>query len=98
MPIALLSVSDKSGLVEFARTLALLGWTLVASGGTAKTLRAAGLVVTDVAELTQAPEMLSGRVKTLHPKIHGALLGLRDKKEHTDAMKEHGITPIDGES
>ena len=74
MPIALCSVSDKNGLAEFAGSLAQLGWEFVASGGTAAALRQAGLVVTDVAEVTNAPEMLGGRVKTLHPAIHGGIL------------------------
>src|SRR5213595_1959726 len=92
---ALLSVSDKSGLIEFARALAGHGIDLVSTGGTAKAIAAAGLKVTDVSELTGFPEMMDGRVKTLHPKVHGGLLAIRDNKEHTDAMKAHGIAPID---
>ena len=97
MPIrlALLSVSDKSGLVEFARGLAGQGVTLLASGGTAKALREAGLAVKEISEHTGFPEMLDGRVKTLHPKIHGGLLGLRDDPEHVKTMEAHGIAPID---
>jgi phosphoribosylaminoimidazolecarboxamide formyltransferase/IMP cyclohydrolase len=92
---ALLSVSDKSGLIEFARTLAGHGVDLVSTGGTAKAIAAAGLKVTDVSELTGFPEMMDGRVKTLHPKVHGGLLAIRDNPQHTDAMKAHGIAPID---
>jgi phosphoribosylaminoimidazolecarboxamide formyltransferase/IMP cyclohydrolase len=92
---ALLSVSDKSGLVEFAQGLAKHGIQLVSTGGTAKALRDAGLRVADVSELTNFPEMMDGRVKTLHPIIHGGLLALRDKPEHTEAMRAHGIEGID---
>src|SRR5436305_4715337 len=92
---ALLSVSDKSGLIEFARALAGHGIALVSTGGTAKALKDAGLKVTDVAELTGFPEMMDGRVKTLHPKVHGGLLAIRDDKEHAAAMSAHGIAPID---
>src|SRR6202521_5945307 len=92
---ALLSVSDKSGLIEFARALAGHGIDLVSTGGTAKAIAAAGLKVTDVSELTGFPEMMDGRVKTLHPKVHGGLLAIRDNAEHAQAMKSHGIAPID---
>jgi phosphoribosylaminoimidazolecarboxamide formyltransferase / IMP cyclohydrolase len=92
---ALLSVSDKTGLVDLARALAARGVTLVSTGGTAGALREAGLDVTDVAEVTGFPEMLDGRVKTLHPAIHGGLLGLRDDERHRAAMAEAGIAPID---
>ena len=92
---ALLSVSDKSGLTEFARNLAGYGIELVSTGGTAKALQEAGLKVTDVSALTGFPEMMDGRVKTLHPKVHGALLGVRGNEEHTAAMEKHGIKPID---
>ena len=92
---ALLSVSDKSGLIEFARALAGYGIDLVSTGGTAKAIAAAGLKVTDVSELTGFPEMMDGRVKTLHPKVHGGLLAIRDNAEHDQAMKSHGIAPID---
>ena len=92
---ALLSVSDKSGLVEFARALAGHGVDLVSTGGTARAIAAAGLKVTDVSELTGFPEMMDGRVKTLHPKVHGGLLAIRDNAEHAQAMKSHGIAPID---
>ena len=95
MPTALLSVSDKTGLVDFARGLIGLGWTVVSTGGTAKALRAAGLVVSDVSELTRFPEMLDGRVKTLHPAVHAALLARRDHPGHVEALKAHGIAPID---
>src|SRR5476651_2144612 len=92
---ALLSVSDKTGLIEFARALAAHGIDLVSTGGTAKAIAAAGLKVRDVSELTGFPEMMDGRVKTLHPKIHGGLLAIRDNAEHLAAMKQHGIAPID---
>src|SRR5690242_12339624 len=92
---ALLSVSDKSGLTEFARTLSGHGVELVSTGGTAKALLDAGLKVTDVAALTGFPEMMDGRVKTLHPKVHGGLLAMRANKEHAAAMEQHGIKPID---
>jgi len=92
---ALLSVSDKSGLIEFARALATHGIDLISTGGTAKAIAAAGLKVRDVSELTGFPEMMDGRVKTLHPKVHGGLLAIRDNAEHAQAMKDHGIAPID---
>jgi phosphoribosylaminoimidazolecarboxamide formyltransferase/IMP cyclohydrolase len=92
---ALLSVSDKSGLVDFARALAEHGVELVSTGGTAKALAAEGLKVIDVADLTGFPEMMDGRVKTLHPKVHGGLLAIRDDTHHTAAMQAHDIRPID---
>src|SRR6201747_407871 len=92
---ALLSVSDKTGLIEFARTLAGHGIDLVSTGGTAKAIAAAGLKATDVSDLTGFPEMMDGRVKTLHPKAHGGLLAIRGNAEHAQAMKDHGIAPID---
>lgn len=92
---ALLSVSDKSGLIEFARALVAHGIELVSTGGTAKAIAAAGLKVSDVSDLTGFPEMMDGRVKTLHPKVHGGLLAIRDNPEHAKAMKDHGIAPID---
>jgi phosphoribosylaminoimidazolecarboxamide formyltransferase/IMP cyclohydrolase len=92
---ALLSVSDKTGIVEFARGLAELKWELVSTGGTARVLRDAGLSVRDVSEITGFPEMMDGRVKTLHPAVHGALLARRDVPEHQAALAEHEITPID---
>ncbi len=92
---ALLSVSDKGGIVDFARGLAALGVELVSTGGTAKALRDAGLVVADVADLTGFPEMMDGRVKTLHPMVHGGLLAVRDNAQHQAAMADHGILPID---
>ena len=92
---ALLSTYDKTGLVDFANGLASAGWELISSGGTAATLRDAGLDVTDVAEVTEAPEMLDGRVKTLHPAIHGGILADRSKPEHMDTLDQRGITPID---
>jgi phosphoribosylaminoimidazolecarboxamide formyltransferase / IMP cyclohydrolase len=95
MPRALLSVYDKSHLTEFAAALVSLGWELVSTGGTARTLRAAGLDVQDVEALTSFPEMLDGRVKTLHPGVHGGLLARRDLPEHMQALAGHGIAPID---
>jgi phosphoribosylaminoimidazolecarboxamide formyltransferase/IMP cyclohydrolase len=92
---ALISVSDKNGIARFAKSLANFGVEIISTGGTAKTLREAGLVVTEVSEITEFPEMMDGRVKTLHPKIHGAFLALRDDEEHLSAMKTHGIEPID---
>src|SRR6202142_3448430 len=92
---ALLSVSDKTGLIEFAKGLAGQGVMLISTGGTAKALRDAGLAVSDVSEITNFPEMMDGRVKTLHPMVHGGLLSLRDKPDHADAMREHGIAGID---
>jgi phosphoribosylaminoimidazolecarboxamide formyltransferase / IMP cyclohydrolase len=92
---ALISVSDKTGVAEFAKALHALGVKLVSTGGTAKLLAGEGLPVTEVAELTGFPEMLDGRVKTLHPKVHGGLLGRRDLAEHVAAMKAHGIEAID---
>src|ERR1700759_5512060 len=91
---ALLSVSDKSGLIDFARALAEHNIELVSTGGTAKAIAGAGLKVRDVSELTGFPEMMDGRVKTLHPKVHGGLLAIRDNAEHAQAMKDHGIAPI----
>jgi phosphoribosylaminoimidazolecarboxamide formyltransferase/IMP cyclohydrolase len=95
MPRALLSVSDKSGLVDFARALAGRGWELVSTGGTARALREAGLAVADVSDVTRFPEMLDGRVKTLHPAVHGGLLARRDLPEHMAAIEAHAIAPID---
>ncbi|MGQ0715529.1 MAG: bifunctional phosphoribosylaminoimidazolecarboxamide formyltransferase/IMP cyclohydrolase [Gemmatimonadaceae bacterium] len=95
MPRALLSVSNKEGVLDFARGLASLGWELISTGGTARALREAGLAVTDVAKVTAFPEMLDGRVKTLHPNVHGALLARRDLPEHLHALEEQDIEPID---
>jgi len=92
---ALISVSDKSGLAEFAAALGGFGVEIISTGGTARSLREAGLTVTDVSEVTGFPEMMDGRVKTLHPKMHGAFLALRDNAEHVASMNEHGIVPID---
>src|SRR6476646_7854486 len=92
---ALVSVSDKEGIVEFARSLTEFGVSLISTGGTAKTLREAGVEVTDVSDVTGFPEMMDGRVKTLHPKIHGAFLALRDNDQHIASMKEHDIESID---
>ena len=92
---ALISVSDKTGLLDFARALADRGVDLLSTGGTAQALREAGLPVRDVADLTGFPEMMDGRVKTLHPKVHGGLLALRDNPDHKAAMDQHGIEAID---
>src|SRR5829696_4435245 len=92
---ALLSVSDKSGLVPFAKELAAAGVELISTGGTAKALRDAGLQVKDISEHTGFPEMLDGRVKTLHPKVHGGLLYIRGNAQHESAAQQHGITAID---
>ena len=92
---ALLSVSDKTGIVELARALDALGIQLISTGGTAKLLAAQGLPVPEVAEVTEFPEMLDGRVKTLHPKVHGALLGRPDLPDDAAAIREHGIVPFE---
>ena len=92
---ALISVSDKTGIVEFAKSLQRHGVEIISTGGTARTLRENGINVKDVSEETGFPEMMDGRVKTLHPKIHGAFLALRDDEEHQNAMKAHDIKPID---
>jgi phosphoribosylaminoimidazolecarboxamide formyltransferase/IMP cyclohydrolase len=92
---ALISVSDKTGILEFAQALHALGIKLLSTGGTAKLLADAGLPVTEVAELTGFPEMLDGRVKTLHPKVHGGLLARRDLPEHMAALQRHQIDTID---
>jgi phosphoribosylaminoimidazolecarboxamide formyltransferase/IMP cyclohydrolase len=94
MPTALHSVSDKTGLPEFAAALQKLGWDLVSTGGTATALRSSGLTVKDVSELTGFPEILDGRVKTLHPAVHAALLARRDRDDHMATIAEHGIQPI----
>src|ERR1700742_4367747 len=92
---ALLSVSDKTRLVDFAQALAKAGYDLISTGGTAKALRDAGLKVADISDVTGFPEMMDGRVKTLHPKVHGGFLALRDNPGHLASMKDHGIQPID---
>src|ERR1044071_9707855 len=92
---ALLSVSDKTGLVPFAQTLVAAGIELISTGGTAKALREAGLTVKDISEHTGFPEMLDGRVKPLHPKVHGGLLYIRGNATHEAAVKQHAISPID---
>eukprot|EP01136_Pigoraptor_vietnamica_P010836 Opistho-1_new@48970 len=92
---ALISVSDKTGIVEFAQALHGLGIRLISTGGTAKLLADQGLPVTEAAELTGFPEMLDGRVKTLHPMVHGGLLARRDLPEHMAALAKHGIQTID---
>jgi phosphoribosylaminoimidazolecarboxamide formyltransferase/IMP cyclohydrolase len=92
---ALISVSDKTGIVDFARELKKFGVDIISTGGTAKALRDSGIEVIDVSDVTGFPEMMDGRIKTLHPKIHGALLGQRGNPRHVEAMKERGIEPID---
>jgi phosphoribosylaminoimidazolecarboxamide formyltransferase/IMP cyclohydrolase len=92
---AIVSVSDKTGAVDFARGLAARGIQILSTGGTARSLREAGVPVVEVSAYTGFPEMLDGRVKTLHPKIHGGILGLRDRDDHVSKMEEHGIEPID---
>jgi phosphoribosylaminoimidazolecarboxamide formyltransferase / IMP cyclohydrolase len=92
---ALISVSDKTGIVDFARELSSFGVEIISTGGTAKTLRDAGITVRDVSEVTGFPEMMDGRVKTLHPRVHGGLLAVRDNPDHVTAMEQNGIAPID---
>jgi phosphoribosylaminoimidazolecarboxamide formyltransferase/IMP cyclohydrolase len=92
---AVLSVTDKTGLVEFGKGLQELHVDMLSTGGTAKALRDGGVKITEVSDYTGFPEMLDGRVKTLHPKIHGGILGIRDNQAHASIMKEHGIEPID---
>jgi phosphoribosylaminoimidazolecarboxamide formyltransferase/IMP cyclohydrolase len=91
----IISVSNKSGVMEFARELSKFGVEILSTGGTAKSLRETGLAVKDISEYTGFPEMLDGRVKTLHPKVHGGLLGRRANPEHVSKMKEYQIDPID---
>ncbi len=92
---ALVSVSDKTDLIPFARKLVGFGVNIISTGGTARALTEAGIKVTPIDEVTGFPEMMDGRVKTLHPKVHGGLLALRDKPDHAKAMNDHGITAID---
>ncbi len=92
---AIISVTDKSGVVEFAGSLAEFGVEILSTGGTARAIRQGGVAVKDISDYTGFPEIMDGRVKTLHPKIHGGLLGLRDDLEHSRMMKTHGILPID---
>src|SRR4029450_9130977 len=92
---ALISVSDKTGLVDFARELAARGVELLSTGGTAKALQAAGIPVKEIAEHTGFPEMMDGRLKTLHPKVHGGLLAIRGNAEHDASARTHGIAPMD---
>ncbi|HXF79215.1 MAG TPA: bifunctional phosphoribosylaminoimidazolecarboxamide formyltransferase/IMP cyclohydrolase, partial [Usitatibacter sp.] len=92
---ALLSVSDKDGIVDFARALLTHGVEILSTGGTAQLLRLHGVVVTEVGEYTGFPEMMDGRVKTLHPKVHGGILARRDRPDHVRSMEAHDIPPID---
>src|SRR5215218_5367568 len=95
MPRALLSVSDKTGIVDLGRGLIARGFELMSTGGTARALTEAGLAVTNVSDVTGFPEMMDGRVKTLHPKVHGGILARRDQQEDLDAAAAHGIGLID---
>ncbi|RKX62974.1 MAG: IMP cyclohydrolase [Thermodesulfobacteriota bacterium] len=92
---ALISVTDKTGIVEFAKELELLGIEIISTGGTARVLREGGVKVIDISELTGFPEILEGRVKTLHPKVHGGILFKREKEDHIETIKKHNIKPID---
>jgi phosphoribosylaminoimidazolecarboxamide formyltransferase/IMP cyclohydrolase len=92
---AIISVTDKSGIVAFAESLTRFGVDILSTGGTARALRDGGISVTDISDYTGFPEMMDGRVKTLHPKVHGGLLGLRDNPEHMKAMESQGVLPID---
>jgi len=92
---AIISLSDKSGIQDFAKELQAFNVEILSTGGTAKVLRESGLKIADISEYTGFPEMLDGRVKTLHPKVHGGLLGIRGNPEHAKKMNEHGIQPID---
>jgi phosphoribosylaminoimidazolecarboxamide formyltransferase/IMP cyclohydrolase len=92
---AIISVTDKTGIVDFARSLSKFGVEILSTGGTARTLREGGISVTDISDYTGFPEMMDGRVKTLHPKVHGGLLGLRDNPEHVEMMEKYGIKTID---
>src|SRR5919199_641027 len=91
----LISVTDKTGVIDFARGLSELGAEIVSTGGTARMIRDSGVAVRDVSEVTGFPEMLDGRVKTLHPKISGGILAIRGRADHMSAIAEHGIAPID---
>ncbi|MCF8063086.1 MAG: IMP cyclohydrolase [Deltaproteobacteria bacterium] len=92
---AIISVTDKSGVVDLAKSLEAFGVEILSTGGTARAMRDGGVAVKDISEHTGFPEMLDGRVKTLHPKVHGGLLGMRDNPEHVRMMQSHGIRPID---
>jgi len=92
---AIISVTDKSGIVDFAKSLSVFGVEILSTGGTARALRDGGISVIDISDYTGFPEMMDGRVKTLHPKVHGGLLGLRANPEHVEMMKAHGIKAID---
>jgi phosphoribosylaminoimidazolecarboxamide formyltransferase/IMP cyclohydrolase len=92
---AIISVTDKTGSVDFAKSLSKFGVEILSTGGTAKILREGGINVIDISDYTGFPEMMNGRVKTLHPKVHGGLLGIRDNAEHVKTMKEHDVKPID---
>jgi phosphoribosylaminoimidazolecarboxamide formyltransferase/IMP cyclohydrolase len=92
---ALVSVTDKKGITDFVRELASFGVEIISTGGTAKTLKDSGVTVVDISEYTGFPEMMDGRLKTLHPLVHGGMLAIRDNPEHVEAMARHGIKPID---
>ena len=95
MSTALLSVSDKTGIIDFAKELKTLGWNIISSGGTAKTLKENSIECREISEVTEFPEILDGRVKTLNPKIHGGILAVRNKADHIEQLKRHGIGTID---
>ena len=92
---AIISVTDKAGIVDFSKSLSEIGVEILSTGGTAKVIREGGIEVKDISDYTGFPEMLDGRVKTLHPKVHGGLLGIRSNSEHVKMMKENGINNID---
>src|SRR5690606_34116000 len=92
---ALVSVSDKTGIVDFVKQLVELGIEVISTGGTKQKIEEAGLPVTNISEVTNFPEILNGRVKTLHPNVHGGLLAIRSNEEHVKQLEEHGIQPID---
>lgn len=95
MKRALISVFDKTGIVDFAKSLDLLGWQIISTGGTSKKLKEEGIQVQDISDLTKFPECFDGRVKTLHPRVEGGILAIRDNESHQEQMSELGIEPID---
>ena len=95
MKRALISVFDKTGIIEFAKALDTLGWEIISTGGTSKALKEAGIKVMEISDLTQFPECFDGRVKTLHPNVEGGILAIRDNEKHQKQMAELGISPID---
>ena len=95
MKRALISVFDKTGIVDFAKSLDLLGWQIISTGGTSKKLKEEGIQVQDISDLTKFPECFDGRVKTLHPRVEGGILAIRDNESHQEQMSKLGIEPID---